>query len=313
MILCFDIGGTAIKTAEAPAPSIVTPTGRIPTPAHDFDAFVNALRRAIGAASMRPTALAFSIAGVVDAAGIATVANIPCLTGRSVVRDLEAALDLPVVLANDADCFALAEATEGAGRGHEVVFGVILGTGVGGGIVVRGGLINAHGGFAGEWGHGPVAARIVGETVLPAVPCGCGQTGCLDAVCSARGMERLHLHLHGRDIGAQSIVTAWERGEPAALRTIDLWLALLSGPLAMVTNLLGPGVIAVGGGLSNCVALVAALDERVRQQCLRRFGKPLVVPALCRIEPGLIGAAALGFRALRENELHEAGRYINKD
>lgn len=91
MILCFDIGGTAIKTAEATAPSAIRPTGRIPTPAHDFDAFVAALRGAIAAASAPPVMLAFSIAGVVDEAGIATAANIPCLTGRRVVHDLERA------------------------------------------------------------------------------------------------------------------------------------------------------------------------------------------------------------------------------
>ncbi|WP_435168907.1 ROK family protein [Falsirhodobacter sp. 1013] len=298
MILCFDIGGTAIKTAEAVAPDQVRPTGRIPTPGRDFDAFVGALKGAVAAASVPPEALAFSIAGVVDEEGRATVANIPCLRGRPLVRDLEAALGLPVVLANDADCFAMAEAVGGAGRGHEVVFGVILGTGVGGGIVVRGGLINAHGGFAGEWGHGPVAARVLGDVILPAIPCGCEQVGCLDAVCSARGMERLHLHLNGQAAEAQAIVAAWEAGEPAAGRTIAAWLEVLSGPLAMVTNLLGPGIIAVGGGLSNSAALVAALDAGVRARCLRRFDRPLVVPALCRIEPGLIGAAALGFRAM---------------
>jgi len=307
MILCFDIGGTAIKTAEAFSPSDLRPTGRIPTPGHDFGAFVAAVKGAVGAAGTRPAALAFSIAGVLDEAGIATVANIPCLTGRPLAKELGDALGLPVVLANDADCFALAEAAGGAGWGHDVVFGVILGTGVGGGVVVRGNLINAHGGFAGEWGHGPVAARIVGDTVLPAIPCGCGQTGCLDAICSARGMERLHTHLHGQESGAQAIVAAWERGDAGASRTIGIWLELLACPLSMVTNLLGPGIIAVGGGLSNSNPLIAALDVQVRARCLRRFDRPLVVPAQCRIEPGLIGAAVLGFQHIYENELHISG------
>ncbi|MDB6452882.1 ROK family protein [Falsirhodobacter sp. 20TX0035] len=295
VILCFDIGGTAIKVAEA-AGGAVRPAGRVPTPAGDFAAFVRALQGIVAGASVRPEVLAFSIAGVVDETGIATVANIPCLTGRAVVRDLEAALGLPVVLANDADCFAMAEAVEGAGRGHEVVFGVILGTGVGGGIVVRGGLINAHGGFAGEWGHGPVLSG----AALPVVRCGCGQVGCLDTLCSARGMERLHRHLWGRDAEAPALVAGWEAGEPEAARTVALWLEVLAGPLAMVVNLLGPGIVPVGGGLSNSAPLVAALDEAVRARCLRRFDRPLVVPALCRIEPGLIGAAALGRLHLAE-------------
>lgn len=298
MILCFDIGGTAIKIAEAFSQEDIRPQGRVPTPAQDYPAFVAALRGAIAAASEPPERLAFSIAGVVAPdTGLATVANIPCLTGRRLVADLEADLGLPVDLANDADCFALAEAAVGAGRGHEVVFGIILGTGVGGGVVVRGQLINAGGGFAGEWGHGPVAQRILGdpEVTLPAFACGCGQIGCLDAVCSARGMERLHAHLHpGREADSLTIVEGWSAGEPRATRTIAIWLELLAGPLAMVENMLGAGLMAVGGGLSNAPGLIAALDVQVRARILRKLDRPLIVPAQCAIEPGLVGAAILG-------------------
>ncbi|RYH04495.1 ROK family protein [Salipiger sp. IMCC34102] len=296
MILCCDIGGTAIKLAEARSPDDLVLKARIPTPTQDFDAFVKVLRDAIAAASAPPAAIAFSLAGVVEpGTGVATMANIPCLTGRRLEDDLTAALGLPVILANDADCFALAEAELGAGRGHEVVFGLILGTGVGGGVVVRGQLVNGAG-FAGEIGHGPVAARILDDlgVTLPAIPCGCGLTGCLDVVCSARGMERLHLHLHGRAADSREIVAGWQAGEPDAGLTIAAWLEVLSGPLAMVENVLGAGIIAVGGGLSTAPDLIAALDVAVRAKILRRFDRPLVVPAQCIVEPGLIGAAILG-------------------
>lgn len=296
MILCFDIGGTAIKVAEAYTPGDIRPKGRVPTPARDYAAFVAALRDAIAAAAEPPAVLAFSIAGVIDR-GRAIIANIPCLDGRDIQTDFATDLVLPVVLANDADCFALAEATAGAGRGHEVVFGIILGTGIGGGVVVRGDLINAGGGFAGEWGHGPVAQRILGDVTLPAIPCGCGQAGCLDPICSARGMERLHAHLHGETPDSLAIVAGWEKGEPTASRTIALWLDLLSGPLAMIGNLLGADIMAAGGGLANSRPLIAALDAATRPRMLRRLGRPLVVPAQCTIEPGLIGAAVLGLRA----------------
>lgn len=298
MILCFDIGGTAIKVAEAFSPDDIRPKQRLATPTQDFAAFVEVLRVEVATASTRPARVAISIAGVIDpVTGAATVANIPCLTGRRLQCDLQDALLLAVDLANDADCFTLAEAAVGAGRGHEVVFGVILGTGVGGGIVVRGELINSNGGFAGEWGHGPMAQRILGapEVVLPAFACGCGQIGCLDAVCSARGMERLHAHLHdAAEATSTEIVAGWEAGEPAASRTIAIWLELLAGPLAMIENMLGAGIMAVGGGLSNSHRLIAALDVKVRSRTLRRFDRALVVPAECAIEPGLIGAAILG-------------------
>ena len=303
MILCFDIGGTAIKPAEAHDVDDIVMGARIPTPAHDFDAFIAVLQQAVAGASVPPAGLAFSIAGVVDGeTGLATVANIPCLNGRPLQRDLEQALGLPVVLANDADCFTLAEAMIGAGRDHAAVFGLILGTGVGGGVVVRGELIN-HAGFAGEIGHGPVAQRLFDEfdIALPAFACGCGLHGCLDAVCSARGMERLHSFLHdGTVADSRAIVAAWAQGDAAASRTVDIWLAVLSGPLALVQNVLGAGVIVVGGGLSTAPALIGALDAAVRAKCLQRFARPLVIPAQCAGEPGLIGAALLG--------LHKAGQ-----
>ncbi|MEO8530923.1 MAG: ROK family protein [Deltaproteobacteria bacterium] len=298
MILCFDIGGTTIKIAHAYALDDIRMMGRVATPADDYQHFVAALRHAIAQAPHRPERAAFSMAGVIDPnSGLATVANIPCLNGRHLQADLERDLGLQIDLANDADCFALAEATVGAGRGHDVVFGIILGTGVGGGVVVRGALINAGGGFAGEWGHGPVAQRIVGnpEVTLPAFACGCGQIGCLDAVCSARGMERLHAFLNpGAALDSQAIVAGWEAGQPLETRTITLWLDLLAGPLAMVQNMLGAGVMAVGGGLSNSRALIAALDRRLRSHILQRLDRPLIVPAECAIEPGLVGAAILG-------------------
>ncbi|SFR54523.1 N-acetylglucosamine kinase [Yoonia tamlensis] len=299
MILCFDIGGTAIKVAEAYSADKVIPKGRVKTPTQSYDDFIAVLRNAIAAANVRPRVLAFSLAGVLDPdSGIATVANIPCLSGRKLQSVLESELQLPVVLANDADCFALAEATVGAGRGHDVVFGLILGTGVGGGVVVRGQLINGAGGFAGELGHGPIAQRMFDDPqiTLPAFSCGCGLDGCLDAVCSARGLERLHAHLHGAALDSPAIVAGWEANEPACATTISIWLALLSGPLAAMENMLGAGIVAVGGGMSNSVRLIAALDLAVREKTLRRFARQLVVPAECPIEPGLVGAAILGLQ-----------------
>ncbi len=216
-------------------------------------------------------------------------------------QDLEAALGLPVLVANDADCFVLAEAGIGAGKGHRVVFGVILGTGVGGGLVIDGQLINREGGFAGEWGHGPVAATDAGNPPvhLPRFACGCGLSGCIDAICSARGMEKLHRHLHDEDLSSESIVANWQAQQVRASRTIDVYLDVLAGPLALVANVTGTTIIPVGGGLSNSIALIEAIDRAVRARILRKFQRPLVVPAQCKIEPGLIGAAILGLNSVR--------------
>ena len=301
MIVCFDIGGTAIKGALAFSAQDIRPVPRQATPIHDFDAFVNVLKSVIATADERPQGVALSIAGIIDPeTGRAVVANVPCIHGRPLAQDLEAALGLPVLVANDADCFVLAEAGIGSARGHRVVFGVILGTGVGGGLVIDGQLINRDGGFAGEWGHGPVAATQAGNPPahLPRFTCGCGLTGCIDAVCSARGMEKLHAHLHGRNLTSEEIVHNWQAEEPEAGRTINVYIDLLAGPLALVANVTGTTLIPVGGGLSNSKALIKAIDEAVRLRILRKFQRPLVVPAECNIEPGLIGAAILGLNSI---------------
>lgn len=298
MIICFDIGGSGIKAALAASPSELTLLGRVPTPLEDFRAFVAAIRDlADGTAAPADAPIAISITGVVDPAdGIITCANIPCIDGRQLAAELSARLGRPVFVANDADCFALAEAIEGAGRGHRIVFGAILGTGVGGGIVIDGRIVNGAGGFAGEWGHGPVAATSAGNppVEIPRFPCGCGQAGCVDTVGAARGMERLHKHLHGIDLPSTAIVEAWRNGDARAARTIEVQVDLLAGPLALVINVVGASIVPVGGGLGKVPELIALLDIAVRKRILRRLSEPLVVPSRLTVEPGLVGAAILG-------------------
>ena len=285
MILCFDIGASRIKAAIA-GPSGLTLLGDRPTPLTDLDGFLGALA-AFWQGGLR--GIAISIAGVVDpGSGVGTVANIPCIHGRALGPLVSAQLGVPVLVLNDADCFALAEAGQGAGRGHGTVFGVILGSGVGGGLVIGGRLVSGAGGFAGEWGHGPV---IRGDY---AFACGCGQVGCVDTVGGARGVERLWRALGGGDEGSVEILARWHGGDARAARTVDLWETLVAGPLAMVVNVTGAGVVPVGGGLASDAGLVDRLDRAVRARILRRTDAPLVVAATCVPEPGLIGAAEAG-------------------
>lgn len=298
MIVCFDIGGTAIKGAYATSPDQIETLPRVPTPLHDFAKFTGVLSSIIAAAPDPVTSVSISITGVVDPdLRTITVANIPCIDKRMLREDLEAALGLPVLISNDADCLAMAEAGLGAGRGHRVVFGAILGTGVGGGLVVDGKLINSDGGFAGEWGHGPVAARFAGhpEVQLPAFACGCGLVGCLDGTVSARGMEKIHRFLCAEEKTSEAITDAWLAGDEKAARTIDVLTDMTASPLAMIINLTGATIVPVGGGLARCAPLIEKIDSLVRERTLRTFHRPLVVPGDITIEPGLVGAAVLGF------------------
>ncbi|HTM77205.1 MAG TPA: ROK family protein [Devosia sp.] len=299
MILCIDIGGSAIKSAIASGADEITPLGRVATPLDDRAAFDAAIGAVIAQAP-EARAVSISITGVVDPRdGRIKVANIPCIDGRTLAADLTAQLGRSVLVANDADCFALAEAVAGAGRGEPIVFGVILGTGVGGGLVVDGRIVNGAGGFAGEWGHGPVAATSAGHppVAIPRIACGCGQIGCVDTIGAARGIERLHQHVHGIAASSTEIIAGWAAGDAKAARTVEVWVDLVASPLALVINVVGASVVPVGGGLSNVPALIDLLDRTVRQRILRRADAPLVVPGQCRVEPGLIGAAILGLRA----------------
>lgn len=287
MILSFDIGGSRIRAGLYDGARLEL-LGEVPTPARDEAAFAGAI--AGFAAGRQLKGVAISIAGVVDpASGRGKVANIPAIDGLALADLLEPRLRLPVRVLNDADCFALAEARRGAGRGHENVFGVILGTGVGGGLVIGGRLVQGAGGYAGEWGHGPV---IRGDHALP---CGCGQTGCVDMIGGARGLERLHLALSGRALASEAIVSHWQAGDAAAAATMDLWCDLVSGPLAMVLNVVGAGIVPVGGGLSRAAGVVDLLDRAVRARVLRQAPAALLVPAECGPDAGMIGAAEAGW------------------
>lgn len=299
MITCFDIGGTSIKAAVAVEQGSLRSIGRVATPRDDFAVFGSAISQLIeegGAPAGSPVAI--SVTGVVDPeTGITTVANIPCIDGRTLSADLGAVLGRQVLVANDADCFALAEAHAGAGQGRRVVFGAILGTGVGGGLVADGKLFRGAGGLSGEWGHGTIVATTTTAPphTLPHFACGCGLSGCLDTVGGARGLERLHRHLHNVDLASTGIIDAWNDGDRVAAQTVDLYLELVARPLALVVNVIGPDIIPVGGGLGNSAQLIARLDEAVRAGILRRVDRPLVVPAKLTVDAGLIGAASLGF------------------
>jgi fructokinase len=174
--------------------------------------------------------------------GLVKNANSTWLIGRPLKQDLEKAIGREVRLENDANCFALSEATDGAGAGAEVVFGVILGTGVGGGIVAHGKVLTGPNAIAGEWGHNPLPAR--GPDDLPLPACYCGRSGCIEAYLSGPGLAADHLRFTGESLSAEDIVA--RRGE-----SLGRYEARLARALASVINVLDPDVIVLGGGMSN--------------------------------------------------------------
>lgn len=299
-VFAADVGGSFFRLARSTYPGHIELLEKLPTPANNWEEFSDALETALRThASNEAGPLALSIAGLVDPdTSTAFSANIPCITGHRLSPELGGRLRRQVVAVNDADCLALAEAIEGAGKGHEIVFCAVLGTGVGGGLVVDGRLVRGKGGLTGEWGHGPILSTCVeidGQTVtVPRFDCGCGQSGCVDTIGGARGIEKLHQFLNSIDASSHTVLQGWLEGKPDARRTITAYLQLVADPLAAVVNITGASIIPVGGGLATASELISALDEAVRARILRKTDSPLVVPGIFGSDGGLVGAAISG-------------------
>lgn len=304
-VFCADIGGSFIKLGVSRRAGVVEEFGKVPTPTASWAEFVAAIQGLLaefGGDFPSDAPLAISTAGLVSPqTGELLATNIPAFTGRSLATDLSRELARPVTAANDADCFALAEAYAGNAQNQPIVAGIILGTGVGGGLVINGQLVRGHGGVTGEWGHGAITRTelTLNEKTypIPRLPCGCGQLGCLDILGGARGLERLHQHLNQQDRTSQQIVDGWQNGQPDSALTVSAWLQLVAEPLVLLVNILGPSKIVVGGGLANATALIAALDSQVRLGPLHRYAEPLVVPGKFighSGNGGMIGASVLG-------------------
>lgn len=299
-LLCADIGASFIKLGLSPAAGRVGQVARLAMPVDSWPAFIGALAQLIAELAVADEVpLAISTAGLVSPqSGEVMAANIPCFAGRPLAAAISQHLGRRVVVANDADCFALAEAHVGSCRDLDVVIGAILGSGVGGGLVINGRLVRGHGGVTGEWGHGAIVADSVilqGERrQLTPLACGCGQQGCVDTIGGARGLERLHQQLHQQTLDSRQILSLWHQQQPQALMTIAAWLQLLGRPLALMVNIVGASRVAVGGGLASEPALIAALDQQVRRGVLYPYSDALIVPGQFARDGGLIGASVLG-------------------
>lgn len=306
-VLCADIGGSFIKFGFSREPGLVEEVARVPVPKTDWRELAGALRRLaddVDAGGDLPIGL--SAAGLVDpVTGKGLAANIPCLTGLPIAEAVSEVTGRAIFAANDADCLTLAEATYGVGRGHSVVFCIIIGTGIGGGIAVDGRILRGAGGVTGEWGHGPAlntSVDIGGRlTHVPRFACGCGQSGCVDTIGGARGIEKLHQLFHNEERSSYRIIEDWQAKEIKAGETIEAYLQLVADPLAVAVNTVGPSIVPVGGGLASAGALITALDVALRARILNRTEQPLLVPAMRREDGGLMGAAVLARQGVADD------------
>jgi fructokinase len=240
MRIGIDLGGTKIEAIALEGAREVV-RKRVPTPRGDYAGTVKAVASLVR--EMREGTVGVGIPGALSrVSGLVKNANSTWLNGKPLKEDLERAIGREVRLENDANCFALSEATDGAGRGAAVVFGVILGTGVGGGIVVHGKVLTGANAIAGEWGHNPLPAPQPDDLPLPA--CYCGRAGCIETYLSGPGLARDHERLTGKKLAPEEIVSL-------EVEAVGRYEKRLARSLALVINVLDPDVIVLGGGMSN--------------------------------------------------------------
>ena len=244
----IDLGGTKIEGIALDGGREVVRL-RITTPRDDYDETVSAIASLVD--QLEPAGsspVGIGIPGTIASTGLVKNANSTWLIGRRFQHDVEVAVRRPVRVANDANCFAMSEASDGAASGASVVFGVILGTGVGGGVVVNGRVVSGVNGVAGEWGHNPLPWMDAGD--MPGPPCYCGKRGCIETFLSGPGMSADHERACAVRLTPAQIVAA-VADDAAAAATLQRYGRRLAAALASVINVLDPDVIVVGGGLSN--------------------------------------------------------------
>lgn len=272
MRIGIDLGGTKIEVVVLGDGGRELWRRRVPTPSGDYESTVRRLVELVTAAERelgRTGTVGIGIPGTISpATRLVKNANSVCLIGHPLDKDLETALNRPIRIANDADCFALSEASDGAGAAAASVFGVILGTGVGGGLVYRGQLVQGLNAVAGEWGHNPLpwpreweltGGRRVDERPGPA--CYCGHRGCIETFLSGPGLSRDYETATGMPRAAHEIAAAADN-EPEAAASLARYVDRLARALATVINVFDPSVIVLGGGLSRIERLYDEVPKR---------------------------------------------------
>ncbi len=254
-----DLGGTKIEVLALGRDGTELFRHRVPTPVGDYAGTVKAIAGLVGAADAAvgagaPGTIGVGIPGTISpATGLIKNANSVCLIGQALDRDLETAIGRPVRLANDADCFALSEAVDGAAAGEAIVFGAILGTGCGSGLVVNKQLVRGPNAITGEWGHNPLPWPQGDER--PGPKCYCGLHGCTETFISGPGLAADFARVTGKSFTAPEIVARSESGDADAVAALDRYVDRLARATATVINLIDPHIIVLGGGLSNVARL----------------------------------------------------------
>ena len=290
----IDFGGTKIEAAALDTAGQFITRVRTPNPGN-YEAAIRDVRdliaRAEQAAGDTGTIGVGMPGSISPRDGLMRNANAVFLNGRPFREDLESAIGRPVRMANDANCMALSEAVDGAAAGARSAFAVIVGTGVGGGLVVDGRIVEGANGMGGEWGHVPLPWMTQAE--FPGPECWCGQRGCLDMLISGTGFRQDYAARTGELLDGPAIVEAAARGDAGAVASLDAYVDRLGRALAMIANIIDPDVFVMGGGMSNVAAIYPRLPAVIGRYSFGGEWTGSVVPARWGDSSGVRGAARL--------------------
>ncbi len=290
-----DLGGTKIEAIALSDKGTEMARRRVATPQNDYAATLTtiaALVQGLESELGEQGTVGIGIPGAISpATGLVKNANSTWLIGKPLDRDLQQILARPIRLANDANCFVVSEATDGAAAGAAVVFGVIVGTGTGGGIAIHARPLTGPNAIAGEWGHNPLPWP--GEDELPGPDCYCGQQGCIETWLSGPGFANAYRRMGGDELNAEAIVSRVEQGETLAETQLQMYEDRMARALASVINLLDPDVIVLGGGMSNIGRLYNNVPKRWGKYVFSDQVATRLVPPLHGDSSGVRGAAWL--------------------
>lgn len=293
----FDVGGTKIELALFDGELNCFHRERVSTPTDDYDQFVSTLINLVNKAdqiSGEKGSVGIGIPGIVNPKTRQQLSvNVPCLTGRNLVDDLAEKLARPVAIENDCRCFALSESKAEQTKPYSTIFGTILGTGAGGGLVVNGKLFSGSNGLAGEWGHVPMSANLIQRYQLPLFKCNCGLTACNERYVSGTGLSDLLKHSQFPTHHVPDFVNALEQKDPKAVTLFDMYLDLLASALASLQLLFDVDAFVLGGGLSNIQQIYQGLPSKMQQWLLPGLQPAAILPPIYGDSSGVRGAALL--------------------
>lgn len=295
----FDVGGTKIEIGVFDADWRPVWQKRVATPRDDYGQLLTTLKLLTDEADTvagSPGSIGIGVPGLYEQdAGTLFTANLPSAMGRTLHQDLTRLLQREIRISNDANCFALSEAHHPDFRHSPVIFGLILGTGVGGGLIVNGHPVNGANGIAGEFGHTRLPADaldILGAELCQA-PCGCGRKGCIENYISGRGFEWLYQHRYSQPLPATAIIQRYDAGDKQAQIHVERYMRLLAACLGNLLTLLDPSLLVLGGGLSNFDAIYSLLPRYLPDFLLPTARLPSIEKARYGDAGGVRGAALL--------------------